>query len=236
MARRKIPPEIVTKAKTLMAEGKNAVEVAAATGISVSTIQKWQSKGKEPLPVSGAPMSSGPGAPTAATSAPSAAGSSGPQKSPMGPSLSEMLGSPPGSASNPAVPPGLLNSTPVPDVPKPMTAEELLAVVAGLKAMVVQTASAAWKIPLNEKEAKALIEFSDGEKMSLKALAPFAARYTGAADKYAGPVMGILFAGTVGLSTMNSLNYLRQRRKAADAAKRDRRKVPQAAKPKEAPK
>jgi len=201
MARRAIPQETKDRVFAMIDQGLEPVKIAAETGVSPQTVANWKAKrqgsvapGTAPIP----PEGQGTAEPA-------------PIQEPAGSPLPDLMAKHPGTipGETPAAP--QLPIAPPEPKPVPMAPEALLALVCVTKGLIVQTASAAWKIKVSEEEIRALAEFSESETQALKILAPYASEYTASMSNYAKPFMAVLFAGVVGFSTVTSLKALRSK-------------------------
>lgn len=212
------------EALALLRKGMRPSEVGRRTGLGTSLVRQLGAEAGIDLPKPGRPPAAKPppGAPGEA-SAPIQAGPGRPLAEhvaahPPGPLFGE-----PSGGGEPAPPPA------APPSP-PLDGETLLACCQVVKASVIEYGAMAYGLQLDEKAVDRLSGFSPSETKTLNLLAPHAAKYTAGWERYAGPVMAIVFVATLGASTARSLREVQAMRPKKEAMEvpRDRlgRRIP----------
>lgn len=171
-----------------IAAGTKAELIAANNGISVATVHNWAKKA---------------GTATAQpTSIPTEI-----KRDSSSDDLATLISSKIGEPSNP----NPIGAEPIVQPPpeEKLDAKALMAIVTVTKSMVVTNIAMVWRISLTDDQVAKLVDFTEPEKNALNSLAPYAAEYSGALTAYAKPLMAVLFAGVVGMSTARSIKELR---------------------------
>lgn len=197
-----ITAETLSKATELLKAGKPIADVCKECGIGTSKARELaKAAGVKPV---GKP-SSGSAAPTTS-----------PSVSDIGPKLV----TPPGPGApladllkaHPTVPGGIAPPAPQPEEPTepPMSPEDLIVVMQLAKGTAVGMAIAAYGVKMDDETRSRISGFTDQERIQLKTLAPYAARFSNVGNKYTAGAMALAFLGMVGFSTVVSVRYVKQ--------------------------